>query len=176
MTRPVARRRANLTLQMSEASETAAAKLKKQGLELPDKPESEIPRLPEDITEVGDENLMTLFVQLTAWAGFLSSQLACAFIDERAAENLVEVAEATSLIRDWGGTSKDRVTVAKAERMVDPDVQDQKQKHAEHYAYRKLVEVLYSNVDRDAAAVSRELTRRTSGADPKTRRADRWTR
>ena len=44
---------------------------------------------------------------------------------------------------------------------------------ADAYSYRKLIEALYENVDRDSFIVSREITRRgnISGRD---RRADRY--
>lgn len=117
---------------------------------------------------------MELFATLTAWAGFLSGQLAVAEIDERAAESVLEAAEATALVRDWGGTKDDRVAVAKAQRSADPEVMERKQEVANRYAYRKLIGVLFTNVERDAALVSRELTRRTGSYESKPRRESRW--
>lgn len=78
------------------------------------------------------------------------------------------------MIRDWGGTKDDRVAVAKASRVLDPDVAEQKQEVANRYAYRKLVAVLFTNIERDAALVSRELTRRTGSYEAKPRRESRW--
>jgi hypothetical protein len=129
---------------------------------------------------------MELFAQLTAWAGFLSGQLAVAEIDERTAEAVLEAAEATALIRGYaeldasrevgprGGVTEVRATMVKAHRDLDPDVILQKQSIAERYAYRKLVGVLFTNVERDAALVSRELTRRTGSYEAKPRRESRW--
>jgi hypothetical protein len=117
---------------------------------------------------------MELFAQLTAWAGFLGAQLAAAEIDERAAEAVLEAAEATAMVRDWGGTKDDRVAIAKAQRMNDPEVVERKQEVANRYAYRKLVGVLFINVERNAALVSRELTRRTGSYEAKPRRESRW--
>ena len=170
----VMRPQRNLQVEMAEASAAAAAKLEKQGLELPTQPVDPVPRVPDSLSELGDGPLMELFAQLTAWAGFLSGQLATAEIDERASESVLEAAEATALVRDWGGTRDDRVAVAKAHRIVDPEVAEQKQRVAERYAYRKLVGVLFTNVERDAALVSRELTRRTGSYEAKPRRESRW--
>lgn len=173
------RRTVNLSLKMAEDSQRAAAELLKQGLYLPDAPGDEgIPRLQDidDLTSLSDEALMDVMSSMTAWAGYLSAQYALAVIDERCAEEVVAQAEALAIIREWGGASSDRVTIAKAQRTVDPDVIERKQDLLNKYAYRKLVEMQYQNVDREAAIVSRELTRRTSGADPKQRRTDRFTR
>lgn len=104
----------------------------------------------------------------------MGAQVAAAEIDERAAEEVQEAAEATALIRDWGGTKEERVTVAKAHRLVDPDVAEQRQKVLDQYAYRKLIGVLFTNVERDAFIVSRELTRRTGSLEAKPRRESRW--
>lgn len=78
------------------------------------------------------------------------------------------------MVRDWGGSGKDRVTVAKAERSLDPDVMEQKQEVANRYAYRKMIGVLFINTEREAALVSRELTRRTGSYEAKPRRDVRW--
>lgn len=164
----------NVAVETAEESAAALAKLQKQGLTLPERPELDIPRVPVELSELADGPLMELFAQLTAWAGFLSGQLAAAEIDERAAETVLEAAEATAMIRDWGGTKDDRVAVAKASRVLDPDVAEQKQQVSERYAYRKLVGVLFTNVERDAALVSRELTRRTGSYEAKPRRESRW--
>lgn len=164
----------NVAVQTAEASSRAAAALAKQGLTLPEQPPDPLPKVPDSLSELGDGPLMELLAQLTAWAGFLGAQVAAAEIDERAAEEVQEAAEATALIRDWGGTKEERVTVAKAHRLVDPDVAEQRQKVLDQYAYRKLIGVLFTNVERDAFIVSRELTRRTGSLEAKPRRESRW--
>lgn len=170
----VMRPRVNLQVQAAEASAQAMKALALQGLTLPAQPSDPIPTVPESLSELGDGPLMELFALLTAWAGFLSAQLAVAEIDERAAESVLEAAEATALVTGWGGTKDDRVAVAKAQRMADPEVIERKQEVANRYAYRKLVGVLFTNIERDAALVSRELTRRTGSYEAKPRRESRW--
>lgn len=165
--------RIDVSLRMHEQSEHAAALLKKQGFRLTNKPDMSIPVLPEDITSIGDEDLMDLFVELTAWNDYISVQVACAQIDERAAQRVLDYAEATALAGAHGGSSADRVAVSKAKVAIDPEVRRIREDLDEKYAYRKLVETLAGNVERDAALVSRELTRRTSGVTP-ARRAQRW--
>ena len=170
----VMRPQRNVAVETAEASAAAVALLEKQGLSLPRQPDDRLPRVPDSLSELGDGPLMELFAQLTAWAGFLGAQLAAAEIDERAAEFVLEAAEATAMVRDWGGSGKDRVTVAKAERSLDPDVMEQKQEVANRYAYRKMIGVLFINTEREAALVSRELTRRTGSYEAKPRRDVRW--
>jgi hypothetical protein len=144
-------------------SNTAKESLKEQGLFLPVKPDIEIPDLPTDITELDDDALMELFVILTGWSDHLSAQVAVAFVDEREAQRDVDVAEAQAMVRNWKGGSGDRIAIVKAQIASDQAVIDLHDRLEEKYAYRKLVEVLANNIDRDAALVSRELTRRTSG-------------
>lgn len=143
-------------------SQTAVNELTKRGFKLSSKPENDIPTLPSDITDLHDDDLMELFVELTAWTDHLSSQLAIAIVDEREAERAVSLAESKAMLDYWKGGSGDRVTVVKAQIATDPKVLDLIKEQDEKYAYRKILETLYQNVERDSAVVSRELTRRTS--------------
>lgn len=169
----VIRRPVDLTLRMSEASEQAHAKLLKQQLRLPEQPDYEIPGLPEDITELDDQMLMALFTLLTSWADYVTGQLACAQIDERSIQKSLDISEATALLGGWKGGSDARVAIAKAAVATDPEVLRLRDGLDEAHAYRKLIEVLSNNLERDAALVSREITRR-SAAEPRRARANRW--
>lgn len=82
--------------------------------------------------------------------------------------------KANRVVGARGGVTEIRQTVLKAQRDLDPLVQELKQDIANRYAYRKLVGVLFTNVERDAALVSRELTRRTGSYEAKPRRENRW--
>jgi hypothetical protein len=152
----------DVSLRLHDESEKALAELKKQGIDLPDKPEIRIPSIPEDITDLSDNELMDLFTEMTAWSDFIAAQVACASIDERAAARTLEYAEATAMLTTVTGKTSDRVAFAKAARMADPDVRELTEDLDAKHAYRKLVEVLAGNLDRDVNLVSRELTRRTS--------------
>jgi hypothetical protein len=143
--------------------------LSKKGFKIPNQPAYEIPSLPIDITELHDEDLMELFVTLTSWTDYVAPQVAVAAIDERECDRYVSVLEATAMVNNWKGGSGDRVTIAKANILLDPKVIEAKQELDEKHAYRKLVEVLLQNLERDAALVSRELTRRTSDSGVKAR-------
>jgi hypothetical protein len=155
----------DITLRMSEASEKAAAELKKQGLRIPNQPEDRLPRLPEDITSIHDEELMVLFGSVTSWLDYVSVQVACAEVDERASQRILDQAEASALIGSYKGPAA----------VLDPEVIRIKEELADNMAYRKLIQTLASNLERDAALVSRELTRRTAGiSSTPSRRASRY--
>jgi hypothetical protein len=153
----------DLTLRMAETSERAAAELKKQGLRIPNQPEDRLPRLPQDITSIHDEELMVLFGCITSWLDYVSVQVACAEIDERASQNVLDQAEASAIIGAYKGPSQDRITMAKAAAVLDPEVVRVKGELRDAMSYRKLIQTLAQNLERDAALVSRELTRRTAG-------------
>jgi hypothetical protein len=143
--------------------------LSKKGFSIPNKPNFALPELPRDITELQDEDLMELFVFLTSWTDYVAPQVAVAAIDEREAERDVSIIEANAMVANWKGGSGDRVAIAKANILLDTNVIKAKQELDEKHAYRKLVETLLQNLERDAALVSRELTRRTSDSGVKQR-------
>lgn len=165
----------NLAVAQSRQSEQAKAELEKEGLLLRPKPKYEIPPLPTKLSELDDDTLMNLFARLTNWADHLNGALAAAMVDERSVEASVAVAEATALIRDWGGAKEDRVTLARAQRDLDPTVQAMKDELAVAYARRKFIEAMFTNAERDSAVVSRELTRRVGRIETNDRRLSRWT-
>jgi len=116
---------------------------------------------------------MQLFVALTRWTDYIAGLLACAEIDERAHEAVVAKAEAVVILRGTG-EKDDKVTRARAERETDPTVLKWRAKLDEAYIYRKAMQVMFTSAERDAAVVSRELTRRVGKRENNERRADRW--
>lgn len=160
-----------LELRMDDASRSAAAALKEQGFRIATKPHtSRIPRLSDKLTDITGEALMDQFVETTSWVDFLSVQVACAQIDERAAQNALEKLEKSAL-SDASGAHKS-VSAAKAAASQDPRVREAQEVLDDRHAYRKLIETLANNLDRNASLISRELTRRTSTPTP-TQRAGR---
>lgn len=149
-----------MTLRLGPISQKAVQTLTQQGLSLSPQPEIEMPVLPADLTAIDDEDLMVLYSLLTAWSDYISTQVSCAQVDERAAERRLSHAE--NLLMISSGANGDRVTYARAQVAADPSIIALKDSVEESHAYRKLVESLAVNVERDAALVSRELTRRTS--------------
>jgi hypothetical protein len=141
---------------------SALEKFKDWGLHF-NKPSSEQVTLPEDITDVGSESLGELFTRLTAWTDYIASQFAMAQLEERAALKKKEYAENIMLMKRMNaGVKGERVTTVKAEVSVHPDIVVLDNDYEEKYAYRKLVEMLLSNHERDIQLVSREITRRSN--------------
>jgi hypothetical protein len=65
------------------------------------------------------------------------------------------------------------VSAIKAKVMADPNVSKLAQAHTEANAYRKGMEMMHANVERDCSFISRDLTRRTSSSF--TNRASKFT-
>jgi ribosomal protein L12E/L44/L45/RPP1/RPP2 len=160
---------------MGETSQRAVDTLKEQDLDFFPAPTTDLPALPDDITELDEQQLMALFTRLTVWSDYVTAQAAVAAVDERDTERALDYAEALAVTGAWGGTSGDRVSITKAKVALDPAVIRLRQEHSDRYAYRKLIDTLAANVERDSALISRELTRRTSGQTAVVRRSNRWT-
>jgi hypothetical protein len=127
------------------------------------KPDLEQVQMPADITMLSSEQLAEKFTQLTAWADYIASQLAVAQIEERAAQRSLDVAENKLLVKLMASAGRgDRITLVKAQVSVDDTVLALAQTAEEKYAYRKLVEMMLNNHERDLQLVSREITRRTN--------------
>jgi hypothetical protein len=128
-----------------------------------EKPEDDQVKLPADITDVSSEELGGLFTRLTSWTDYIASQLTIAQLEERSALKKKEFTENTMMVRRMGAQVKgERVTAVKAEIAVDPQVVALDNDYEEKYAYRKLVEMLLTNHERDLSLVSREITRRSN--------------
>ena len=152
-----------MSLKYDTLAGKALADLKKQGIALPAKPAYEIPTLPTELTALGDEALMELYSKLTAYADFIAVQVSCAIIDERQAEKKLGHREQALMLGHSLSKSESRVTFARAQVANDGEVLAMKDELDQVYAYRKLIESLAANIERDTFLVSRELTRRTSG-------------
>jgi hypothetical protein len=127
------------------------------------KPSDEQVVLPADITDISSEQLGELFTRLTAWTDYIASQKVMAELEERAAQKRLKLLEDKMMFRRMGAQVKgERVTAIKAEISVNQDILDLDNDYEEKYAYRKLVEMLLNNHERDLQLVSREITRRSN--------------
>jgi hypothetical protein len=127
------------------------------------KPSDEQVTLPPDITDVTSENLGELFTRLTAWTDYIASQKVMAELEERAALKKRDLLENQLMFKRMGAQTKgERVTAVKAEIAVNEEVIALDNDYEEKYAYRKLVEMLLNNHERDLSLVSREITRRSN--------------
>lgn len=140
----------------------AVEKFKNWGLHF-NRPADDQVELPEDITTISSEDLGELFTKLTSWTDYIASQKVMAELEERAALKAKEFSENTMLIKRMGSTVKgERITAVKAEIAINPELVALDADYEQKYAYRKLVEMLLNNHERDLQLVSREITRRTS--------------
>jgi len=129
----------------------------------PLQPRYERMNLPEDITNLGGDELAELFTKLTGWADFFASKLVEAQLDERACQLELDRENAQMLVARMGAATKgDKVTLIKAEISLDPKVIELEDRVESAYAFRKTYEMILSNHERDIMLVSREITRRTS--------------
>lgn len=155
---------AKIELRISENGSKALQTLRMQGLPVAMEVDIEIPVLPHDVTELGDEELMLLYSKFTQYYDLLCTQVACAQIDERDAEKRIAMEEAKAMLAT-PSTKAERVAILKAQATVDPEIVKLTEAHMALYNYRKLVEMMAGNAERDTQLLSRELTRRTAGAN-----------
>lgn len=155
---------------LGEASEEAVDRLQKQGFYIWPEQTSQVV-LPKDISAVSSEVLSDLFTRLTAWQNFAAMQLAAAQVDETVLEKKRDVAYA-KLMAGTERVKGERVAVLKAQVNGDPYLEKLDSALQRAYAYRKMLEAIYNNFDREITLVSREITRRTS--DQRAYRKDRF--
>jgi len=116
---------------------------------------------------------MNLFVAFTRWCDFFQNQLAIEEIFEHHAEMEVRRLEGLYLTRNRPEKASEAVTWVRAQMETDPDIRAARDALKLYYARRKLKGMLFDAAERDAAVLSRELTRRTDAKSPGYRRADR---
>lgn len=154
-----------------------AAELAKQSLDLPSRPRTDLPELRGDLTDLEDGALMDLLVLLTRWADYSGGQLAVADVDEQYAIAYVDQLKARGLVEtydagDEPSSKRAGITVQRASKALDPIYQGAVQTKLNAYARRKLISARHAAFERDAAVVSRELSRRIE-RDPSARRTAR---
>ena len=139
------------------------------GLHLPPKPRGSVPALPEDITDLVDEDLMVLFTDLTAWSDYAASQHAVSAIEEREQQRILDIKKAKYM------ATKEAGSVTEARAKASGEAEDEGIEVMRRYAYRKVLESIHSNLERDISLVSRELSRRLGDKGQMVARKDRFT-
>ena len=149
-------------LNLGPMSDLAVKKMADQNINMwPD--QSDQPKMPKDISILDSDELSALFTQLTAWSNFVAGQLAAAQVDEHVLNKKKDSLEARLFLdKDNSKVKGERVTLIKAQVAADPRIEDLENQLVHAYAYRKMVEVVANNFERDVALVSREITRRTN--------------
>jgi hypothetical protein len=150
-----------MSLKLGQASKQAVEELLNQGFVI-SPTQSTYPVPQTDLTLLDSEELSRLFSQLTAWTNYVATQLAAAQIDERAAEKLLDTQTAKLMILKSSSTAKTPVAAMKADVAGSPEIIKLSEDLEVLYAYRKMIEVMFFNLERDSALISRELTRRAS--------------
>jgi hypothetical protein len=77
----------------------------------------------------------------------------------------LEVSKAKHMVAAWTDSSSERVTIARAKAVLDPDVLALEDSLAPAKLNKKLLGVMVETLSRDAAVVSRELSRRIARTD-----------
>lgn len=135
-------------------------RLAEKGLRVPAQPDgSEVPELPADLGEKSDTVLMMLYNEFTTWTGYSGGELARAVVEEKRAERRLKRVEDLYTIQY---KSEKTVAATKARVAMEPEYQAAEDEVDSCFAYRKLVESIYTDCERKAAAASRELSRRIS--------------
>jgi len=149
-------------LNLGPMSDLAVKKMADQNINMwPD--QSDQPKMPKDISLLDSDELSSLFTQLTAWSNYVAGQLAAAQVDEHVLNKKKDSLEAKLFLdKDNSKVKGERVTLIKAQVAADSRVEDLENQLTHAYAYRKMVEVVANNFERDVALVSREITRRTN--------------
>lgn len=149
-------------LNLGPMSDLAVKKMAEQNINMwPD--QSDQPKMPRDISVLDSDELSGLFTQLTAWSNYVAGQLAAAQVDEHVLNKKKDSLEARLFLdKDNSKVKGERVTLIKAQVAADPKIEDLENQLTHAYAYRKMVEVVANNFERDVALVSREITRRTN--------------
>ena len=129
------------------------------------RPGDEIPPVPENVTELGDPELMEQFRLFIAWHNFIEEQMVDAEIEEIKATNNFKVVEARELAAAEGAT----VTAKKAAARTTENYTQAEDRFVNAKARRKVLSIQVDALDRTTQFISRELSRRI-GREPVARR------
>lgn len=151
----------------SDSSNTVLELLNSQGISVNKEIDLQSPTLPKDLTDLDDEDLIRLFQHLNEFSKFIKVQASCAQIDENESKKKMDYLEATLMIEH--AAPKATVSSIKAKVETNSDMKDAVDEYNAKQYYRKMIDVMVSNLEADMHLVSRELTRRTSGGNFKTR-------
>jgi hypothetical protein len=148
-----------ITLNTGEASAEAVAKLTIQGYGAATTYNDSIPSIPDDLTDIDDQELMKLFQHFVEYNNFLLLQISCARIDEEAATKVLERFEASKMLDAVKGET---VARTKAKTASDPVGQKLDDELAVRRNYHTLLKSIQDGVNESTKVISRELSRRTA--------------
>lgn len=125
------------------------------GLQLPSKPEYDV-AMPDDLSAIGSMELGTLHAQYVAYVQWLESALAVIEITAREDASYLEHVAADIRLRKSGTVPDKQAKTLKDQRYVDAE-----QTALISSAKAKLLKARVNGYERLAAALSREMTRRS---------------
>lgn len=148
-------------LKLGPSSAKALESLEEQGISAWPS-QTDQPVLPREISSLTSTELSNYFTRLTAWSDYVAVQLSAAQVDEVTIEKQLTAIQNSLLNSKMSSAVKgDRITLVKAQVSQDPKVIKLEKEWLEVYAYRKMVETIYNNLDRDTTLISREISRRS---------------
>ena len=167
------RRRPDPRVEKIRDQERAREQLETKGLRIPSRPKGESPEIDpdDDYAAWSDHEVIAEMQVFTRWADYLVVQLALAEASEATAERFHRRVRDVAMLQIEA--PKGQILAAKAAAALSDEVIEAEDEAAQAKVYRKLLEGLYENVIRDAALLSRELTRRVGREGPE-RRDRRW--
>jgi hypothetical protein len=149
-----------IKMNVSDSGDTALSAIRSQGFEVDSEFTGALPQMPFDITDLDDLGVMRLWQEYNAYLSFILAQVTVAEMDEQSVKKKLDLIEAK-----YSATHtqpKMTVSAIKALVMAEQEVIDADYEYFVAHNYRKVLAMLYSNVERDCNFISRELTRRTS--------------
>jgi|APCry1669191860_1035381.scaffolds.fasta_scaffold21895_2 hypothetical protein len=148
-----------ITLNTGTASAEAVAKLITQGYGATTTYNDSIPVIPDDLTDIEDQELMRLFQHFVEYNNFLLLQISCARIDEENATKDFDRYEASMLLQAVKGET---VARTKAKVISSPEGQALEDELAVRRNYHSLLKSIQDGVTESTKVISRELSRRTA--------------
>ncbi len=137
-----------------------------EGIETPDAPSYRTPKLPTNLSERSDRDLIDFMVRYARWSDYFSAQTTMEEINESTAEAAVRRLENLYMLNHRPEKPQSgELTMIKAEMDNDAEIVAARDAQRIIYARRKLMKMLLEHTERDGALCSRELTRRTDGSD-----------
>lgn len=154
-----------MRLTMPKVTKTASAAMaldavEAAGMYLPDKPKTEIPSLPPDVTVESDQGLMKVFREYVAWLDYVGTTLATFVNEATDAARYLERVKAQHL----GTAVAETVTEAKAQAMLHPEVMNAQDDYDVADAKVETLKRMYEGLQKKSEFLSRELTRRMGRA------------
>jgi hypothetical protein len=146
-----------INMTVGNASSTVMDKLDSNGISVQRQYMQQQPHVPDDLTDLNDEDVMSLYNAFVEYNNFLRIQLSAADIDVLEKNAQLKVADAKFLIEAPKGET---VAKTKARALLDPEWSALNDAVNSAEAYAILLKTIEKNVSESAWVVKAELQRR----------------